>query len=116
MQVMKQQLEPDREQWTGPKLGKEYVKDVYCHSAYLTSMKNTSCEMPGWRNHKLESRLPREISTTSDMDNDTTLMAESEYKLKSLLIRVKEENEKAGLKLSIKKTKIMASIPSIHGK
>ena len=72
--------------------------------------------MPGWRNHKLESRLPREISTTSDMENDTTLMAESEYKLKSLLIRVKEENEKAGLKLSIKKTKIMASIPSIHGK
>ena len=50
------------------------------------------------------------------MDNDTTLMAESEYKLKSLLIRVKEENEKAGLKLSFQKTKIMASIPSIHGK
>ena len=108
--------ELDMKQQTGSKLGKEYVKDVYCHSAYLTSMKNTSCEMPGWRNHKLESRLPREISTTSDMENDTTLMAESEYKLKSLLIRVKEENEKAGLKLSIKKTKIMASIPSIHGK
>jgi len=116
MQVMKQQLEPDREQWTGSKLGKEYVKDVYCHSTYLTSMKNTSCEMPGRRNHKLESRLPREISTTSDMENYTTLMAESEYKLKSLLIRVKEENEKAGLKLRIQKTKIMASIPSIHGK
>ena len=64
MQVKKQQLEPDMEQWTGSKLGKEYVKDVYCHLAYLTYMQNTSCEMPGWMTHKLESRLLGETSTT----------------------------------------------------
>ena len=67
MQVKKQQLGPDMEQWTGSKLGKEYVKAVYCHSAYLTSMQSTSCEMLGWMNHKLESRLLGEISTSSDM-------------------------------------------------
>ena len=67
MQVKKQQLEPDMGQWTGSKLGKEYIKAVYCHSAYLSYMQSTSCEMPGWMNHKLESRLPGEISITSDM-------------------------------------------------
>ena len=67
MQVKKQQLEPDMEQWTGSKLGKEYVKAVYCYPAYLTYMQSTSCEMPGWRKHKLESRLLGEISITSDM-------------------------------------------------
>ena len=67
MQVKKQQLEVDMEQQTGSKLGKEYVKPVYCHSAYLTSMKSTSCEVPGWMKHKLESRLQGEISITSDM-------------------------------------------------
>ena len=67
MQVKKQQLELDMEQQTGLKLGKEYVKAVYCHSAYLTSMQSTSCEMLGWMKHKLESRLPGEISITSDM-------------------------------------------------
>ena len=66
MQVKKQQLEPDMEQWTGSKLGKEYVKAVYCHSAYLTSMQSTSGEMPGWMKHKPESRLPGEIPTISD--------------------------------------------------
>ena len=71
-------------------------------------MQSTSCETPGWMKHKLESRLPREISVTAD---DTTLMAESEEELKSLLMRVKEESEKAGLKLNIQKTKIMASGP-----
>ena len=55
------------EQWTGSNLGKEYEKTVYCHPAYLTYMQSTSCEMPGWMNHKLESRLPGEISITSDM-------------------------------------------------
>ena len=54
------------EQWTGSKLGKEYVKAVYCHPAYLTFMQSTSCEMPGWMNPKVESRLPGEISITSD--------------------------------------------------
>ena len=67
MQVKKQQLELDMEQQTGSKLGKEYVKAVCCHSAYLTSMQSTSCEMLGWMKHKLESRLPGEISITSDM-------------------------------------------------
>ena len=62
MQVKKQKLELDMEQRTGSKLGKEYDKAVYCHSAYLTSS-----EMLGWMSHKLESRLPGEISTTSDM-------------------------------------------------
>ena len=64
MQVKKQQLEPDMEQWTGSKFGKEYIKAVYCYPAYLTSMQSTSCEMPGWMTHKLESKLLGEISTT----------------------------------------------------
>ena len=67
MQVKKQQLEPNMEQQTGSKLGKEYVKAVYCNPAYLTSMQSTSCEMLGWMNPKMESRLPGEISITSDM-------------------------------------------------
>ena len=67
MQVKKQQLELDMEQQTGSKLGKEYVKFVYCHPAYLTYILSTSCEIPGWMKHKLESRLLGEISITSDM-------------------------------------------------
>ena len=67
MQVKKQQLEPDMEQLTGSKSRQEYIKAVYCHCAYLTSMQSTSCEMTGWMKHKLESRLPGEISITSDM-------------------------------------------------
>ena len=67
MQVKKQQLELDMEQQTGSKLGKEYVKAVYCHPAYLTYMQNTSCEMLGWMKHKSESRLLGEIPITSDM-------------------------------------------------
>ena len=65
-QVKKQQLELDMEQQTGSKLEKEYVKAVYCHSSYLTFMQSTSCEMPGWMKHKLESGLPGEISITTD--------------------------------------------------
>ena len=67
MQVRKQQLEPDMEQLTGSKLGKDYVKAVYSHPAYLTYMQSTSGEMPGWMNHKLKSRLLGEISPTSVM-------------------------------------------------
>ena len=75
MQVKKQQLEPDMNQWTGSKLGKEYVKAVCCHHANFTYMQCTLCtymqhisrEMPGWMKHKMESRLPGEISITSDM-------------------------------------------------
>ena len=66
MQEKKQQLEPDMEQWTGSKLGKEYLKAVYCHPAYLTYMQSTSCKMTGWMKFKLESGLTGEISTTSD--------------------------------------------------
>ena len=67
MQIKKQELELDMEQEIGSKWGKENVKAVYCHPAYLTSMQSTSCDMPSWMKHKLESRLPREISITSDM-------------------------------------------------
>ena len=67
MQVKKQQLELDKEQQTGSKSGKEYVKAVYCHPAYLTYMESTSFQMPGWMKHKLESRFLGEISITSDM-------------------------------------------------
>ena len=95
MQVRKQQLELDMEH-TGSKQEKEYVKAVYCHPAYLTYTQSTSGEMLGWMKHKLKSRLPGEISTS-----DTTLMEESEEELKSLWMRVKEESEKAGLKLNI---------------
>ena len=85
-------------------MGKEYVKAVYCHPAYLTYMQSTSCEMPDWMKHKLESRLLGEISITS---NDTTFMAESEEELKGLLVKVKMER----LKFNIQKTKIQASSP-----
>ena len=101
MQVKKQQVGLDEEQLTGSKLEKEYDKSVYYHPAYLTSMQSTSCKMPGWMNHKLESRLSGEKSTASDM-----LMYRSNVKceeeVKNLLMRVKEESEKAGLKLNIK--------------
>ena len=113
MQVKRQQLEPDMKQWTGSKLGKEY-KVVYCHPAYLTYMQSILCKMRDWMTHKLESRLLGEILiflTDIRYADDTTLMAESEEELKSLLIKVKEESEKAGLKCSIQKPKITASSP-----
>ena len=114
IQVKKEQLELDMEQWTGSKFGKDYIKAVYCHPAYLTYRQNISCEMPGWMNHKLESRSPN-VNNLRYAD-DTTLMAENEKELKRLLIRVKEESEKAGLKLNIHKTKIVQLVPSFHGK
>ena len=109
MQVRKQQLELHMEQQTGSKSGKEYLKAVYCHPAYLTYMQSTSWEMLGWMKHKLESRL-RNINNLKYAD-DTTLMAESEEELKSLLMKVKEESEKVGLKINVQKPKIMASGP-----
>ena len=78
MQVKKQQLEPDMEQWTISKLGKEYTKAVYCHPAYLTYMQSTLYEMPGWMKHKLESRLQGEISITSDMQMTPPLWQKAE--------------------------------------
>ena len=73
MQVKTQQLELDIEQQTGSKLGKEYVKAVYCHPAYLTYMQSTSSEMPGWMKHKLESRLAGEISIITDIQMTPSL-------------------------------------------
>ena len=110
MLVKKQHLELDMEKQTGSKSEKEYVKAVYCHPAYLTYMQNTSWEILGWKKHKLESRLQGYASNLRYAD-DTTPMAESEEELKSLLMKVKEESEKAGLKLDVQKTKIMATGP-----
>ena len=109
MQVKKQQLEPDKEQRTGSKLGKEYVKAVYCHPAYLTYMHIM-------QNARLdEAQAGIKIAGRNNNNlryaDDTTLMAESEAELKSFLMKVKEESEKAGLKLSIQRMKIMASGP-----
>ena len=113
MQVKKQQLESGMEQWTGSKLGKEYVKAVYCDSAYSTHMQSTSGETLDWMKHReLDSpgiKITRRNINHLKYADDTTLMAESE--LKSLLMKVKEESEKVGLKLNIQKTKIMASGP-----
>ena len=102
MLIKKQQLELDMEQQTGSKLGKQYVKAVCCHPAYLTCMQSTPCEMLGWMKCKLESRLPVNINNLRYAD-DTTLMAENK-ELKSLLMSVKEESEKVGLKLNIQIT------------
>ena len=110
MKFREQQLKPDMEQQTGSKLGKKYVKAVYCHPAYLTYMQNTSCKKPGWTKHKLESRFLEHINNLRYTD-DTTFIAESKEELKSLLMKVKVESEKVGLKLNIQKTKIMASGP-----
>ena len=98
------------EQRTGSKLGKEYVKAIYCHPAYLTHMQSTSCKMPGWMNHSWNQDCWLNINSLRYAD-DTTLMAESEEELKSLLMKVKVESEKVGLKLNIQKKKIMASGP-----
>jgi len=99
------------EQHTNSKLGKEYVKAVYCQPAYLTYMQSTSWEMLDWMKHKLESRLPGEISITSDMQMAPHLRQKAKKNLKSLFMKVKEESEKVGLKLNIQKTNIMASDP-----
>ena len=111
LQVKKQQLELDMEQQTSFKSGKEYVKAVYYHSAYLTYMQNTSWENAGL--HEAQTGIKtagRNINNLRYAD-DTTLMAESKEELKSLLMKVKEESEKVGLKLNIQKTKVMVSSP-----
>ena len=112
MQVRKQQLQLDMEQQTGSKLGKEYVKAVYYHPAYATYMQSTSCEMLGWmKQAQTAIKIAGRNINNVRYAGDTTLMAESEEALKSLLLKVKEESEKVVLKLSIQKTKIMASGP-----
>jgi len=105
MQVKKQQSELNMEQWTGSKLGKEYIKAVYCHPAYLTYMQSTLCKMPGWMKHTRIKIAGRKINNLRYADN-TTLMAESKEELKSLLMKVKEESENVGLKLNTQKTNI----------
>ena len=92
MLVKTQQLELDMEQQTGSKSGKEYIKAVCGHPAYLTYMQSTSWETLDWKKHKLESRLVGEISITSDMQMTPPLMAETKEELKSLLTKVKEES------------------------
>ena len=115
MQVRKQQLELDVEQQTGSKLGKEYIKAIYCHPAYLTYSEYIM------RNSWLDEAQAgikiagRNINNFRYAD-DTTLTAESEEELKSLLMKVEEEGEKAGLKLNIQKTKIWHLVLSLHGK
>ena len=104
MQVKKKQLELDMEQQRGSKLGKDFVKAVYCHPAYLTYMQSTSWEMLGWMKHKLDWECREKYQNLRYAD-DTTLMAEREA-LKSFLMKVKEDSEKVGLKLNIQKTKI----------
>ena len=102
MQVKKQQLEPDMEQWTGSKLGKEYVKAVYCHPAYLYAkyiMRNA-----GWDEAQGGIKIAGRNINNLIYADDTTSVAESKEELKSLLMKVKEESEKAGLKLNIQKT------------
>ena len=110
MKFKKQQSEPDMKQGIGSKLGKEYIKAVYFHPAYLTYTQNTSCKMPGGMKHKLEPRLLGEISITSNTEM-TPHLWQKVKRNESLLMKVKEESEKVGLKLNIQKTKIMASGP-----
>ena len=110
MQVRKQQLELDMEQQTGSRSGKEYIKAVYCHPAYLASMQSTSWNA-GLDEAQAGIKIARRNINNLRYADDTTLMAESEEELKSLLMKVKEESEEVGLKLNIQKTKIMASGP-----
>ena len=110
MQVKKQQLKLNTKQQTVSKSGKEYIKPVYCHPPYLSYMQSTSCKMPGWMKHKMESRLTGEISITWEMQMTPPLWQKGK-KNKSPLMKVKEESDKVGLKLNIQKTKIMAYGP-----
>ena len=97
---------------TGSKYEKEYVKAVYCHPVYLTYMQSTSWEMLGLEEAQAGIKIAGRNINNLRYADDTTLMAESEEELKSLLMRVKEESEKVGLKLNIQKTKVMASSPN----
>ena len=109
MQVKKQQLEPDVEQWIGPKLVKEYDKAVYCHLAYLTDMQEYI--MCNARLNEAQTGIKTAGRNTNNLRyaDDNTLRAESEEELKNLLMKVKEKSEKASIKFDIQTTKIMAS-------
>ena len=110
MKVKKQQLEPDMEQQTGSKLGKEYFKAVYCHPAYLTYMQSTSHDA-GLDEAQAGIKIAGRNINNLRYADDTTLMAEIEEELKSFLMKVKEESEKVGLKHNFQKVKIIASGP-----
>ena len=110
MQAKKQQLEMDVEQQTDSKQGKEYITAVHCHPAYLTYIQSKSCKMPRSMKQAGINVTGRNINNLR-YANNTTLMGENVEELKSLLMKVKEESEKAGLKLNIHKSKIMASSP-----
>ena len=103
MQVKKQQLEMDMEQQTGSKLGTEYLKAVYHHPAYLSYIHHVKCQV-GWSTSWIKI-AGRSINNLRNANDNTTVMAESEEKLKSLLMKVKEKSEKAGLKLNSQKKK-----------
>ena len=109
MQVKKQQLELDMEQQTGSKQEKEYVKAAYCHPAYLTYIMRNA----GLEEAQAGIKIVRRNINHLRYADDTTLMAEREDELKSLLMKVKEGSDKLGLKLNIQKTKIMASGPIV---
>ena len=116
MQVKKQHLEPDMEKLTGSKLGKQYIKAVYCHPALF----NLHAEYIRWNARLDEAQAGIKIARRNNNNfryaDDTTLMAESEEEIKSFLMRVKEESEKAGLKLNIQKRRTWHLVPSVHGK
>ena len=102
---------------TGSKLGKENVKAVYCHLAYSIYMQSTSCKMPGWMDEsQAEIKIARRNIKNIRYANDTTLTAESREELKSLLMRVRKESEKACLNATFKKLRSWYPIPSLHGK
>ena len=111
MQVKKQQLELDMEQQTGSKLGREYVKAVYCHSSLFNLYAEYIMWNPGLDEAQAGIQIAGRNINNLRYTDDTTLMAESEEELKSLLMKVKEESEKVGLKPHIQKSKIMASGP-----
>ena len=111
MQDNNQQLEPDMEQQTCSKLGKVYIKAVYCHPAYLTSVLGTSWGNAGLEGSQARIKIFRRNINNFRYADDTFLMLESKEELKSLLMRVKTESAKAGLKLNIQKFKIMALSP-----
>ena len=113
MQVKKQQLELDIKQWTGSKLGKEYVKTIYCHPVYFTSMQSTYMWNAGLDESQAGVKIARRNVNNLRYADGPIVMAESKEELKSLLMKVKEESGKAGVKLNVQKTKIITSSPII---
>ena len=115
--IKKQQVEPDMEQLTGSKLGKEYDKAEYCHLGYLTSIQSTSCEVTGLDDSQGGIQVARSSINNLRYADDTTLMAENDEELKNLLMRMKEESEKSGLKLNTEKNlRSWHPVPSLYGK